>query len=86
MTARAYLVRPQGAADIARRWFHCSAVAEAAQKRYAVGDLGHRVELVPLSATTPAVADLVHLAAGAYIADRNTARLPIQPRPCAHDR
>lgn len=74
MTSSAHLVRPKSAADIAVAGYTSLDWPTGAKRSTStiVSDLAWN--LVPLSATTARVADLVHVAAGAYIVDRSTVR------------
>lgn len=74
MTSSAHLVRPKGAAEITAAGY--TVLEWPSRPKGAtstvISDLAWN--LVPLPATTARVADLVHVTAGAYMADRNTAR------------
>ncbi|MGV7301742.1 queuosine biosynthesis protein queC [Mycobacterium kansasii] len=74
MTSSAHLVRPRGATGITADGY--TALDWPNRPRRAsstvISDLGWN--LAPLATTTRRVADLVHFAGGAYMADRNTPR------------
>ncbi|BCP02621.1 queuosine biosynthesis protein queC [Mycobacterium paraintracellulare] len=74
MTSSAHLVRPKGAAEITAAGYTVLEwpTRPKGATSTVISDLAWN--LVPLPATTARVADLVHVTAGAYMADRNTAR------------
>lgn len=74
MTSGAYFVRPQGARSLSVDGF--STLKWPNRAGHATKSVESDVawNLTPLSGLTPQVADLVHLAAGAYMADRRTKR------------
>lgn len=73
MTRGAFFVRPQGARKLAVDGFTTLKwPANSGSTRSVVSDLAW--DLAPLPGVTPEVADLVHLAAGAYMTDRCSRR------------
>lgn len=73
MTEGAFFVRPKGARDmIADGYTTLRWPVKDQRTKTVVSDLAWN--LAPLPQTTPQVADLVHIAAGAYMADRSTRR------------
>lgn len=73
MTTGAFFVRPQGAERQAADGFTTLKwPTKGRATNTVVSDLAW--DLAPLSGVTPQVADLVHLTAGAYMADRSTRR------------
>lgn len=74
MTSSAHLLRPKGAADITAMGYTVLEWPTHPKRATStvISDLAWN--LAPLPATTARVADLVHIAAGAYMTDRNTAR------------
>ncbi len=74
MTSSAHLLRPEGATEITAAGYTVLDWPTRPKNRSStvVSDLAW--SLAPLPAIRARVADLVHVAAGAYMADRNTAR------------
>jgi hypothetical protein len=74
VTSSADLLRPKGATEVTAAGYTVLDWPTRPKRATStvISDLAWN--LAPLAATTTRVADLVHMAAGAYIADRNTAR------------
>ena len=86
MSSGAFFVRPvTGSPATSEGFITLEWPVEGTTTPTVVSDLAW--SLAPLHAVPPQAADLVHLAAGAYMADRSTPRgVRFQPRPQAEDR
>jgi len=74
VTSSAHLVRPEGATEITAADYTVLDWPTRPKRATSTGVSDLAWSLAPLPATTARGADLVHVAAGAYMADRNTAR------------